>query len=56
MYWSAAFRLILRLRFTKDFRFEGVLQGKIIEAGGYEVLIEIEKVISTDKNSKAAAQ
>ena len=40
----------------KDFRgFEGVLQGKIIEAGGYEVLIEIEKVISTDKNSKAAA-
>jgi len=40
----------------KDFRgFEGVLQGKIIEVGGYEVLMEIEKVMSTDKDSKAAA-
>ena len=40
----------------RDFRgFEGVIQGKIVEVGGYEVLMEIEKVISTDKDSKAAA-
>ena len=38
----------------KDFRDLKEASGKIIEAGG-EVLIEIEKVISTDKNSKAAA-
>ena len=40
----------------KEFRgFEGVLKGKIIEVGGYEVLMEIEKVISTSKESKAVA-
>ncbi len=40
----------------KDFRgFEGGLQGKIIEVGGYEVLMEVEKVMSVGKGNKAAA-
>jgi hypothetical protein len=39
----------------KDFRgFEGGLQGKIIEVGGYEVLMEVEKVMSVGKGNKAA--
>jgi hypothetical protein len=39
----------------KDFRgFEGGLQGKIIEVGGYEVLMEVEKVIRVGKGNKAA--
>ena len=39
----------------KDFRgFEGVLQGKIIEVGGYEVLLEVEKVMRVGKGNKAA--
>ena len=38
----------------KDFRgFEGGLQGKIIEVGGYEVLMEVEKVMSVGKGNKA---
>ena len=38
----------------KDFRgFEGGLQGKIIEVGGYEVLMEVEKVMSVGKDNKA---
>ena len=40
----------------KDFRgFEGGLQGKIIEVGGYEVLMEVEKVMSVGKGNKATA-
>jgi len=38
----------------KEFRgFEGVLQGKIIEAGGYEVLMEVEKVLKVGEGNKS---
>ncbi len=42
-----------RPRISEDF--EGGLQGKIIEVGGYEVLMEVEKVMSVGKGNKAAA-
>ena len=39
----------------KEFRgFEGVLHGKIIEVGGYEVLMEVEKILKVDKGNKAS--
>ncbi len=39
----------------QDFRgFRGLLQGKIVEVGGYEILMTVEEIVSVAKESKAA--
>ena len=38
-----------------EFRgFQGLLQGKIVEVGGYELLLAVDDVVSVSKESKAA--